>query len=148
MNAWYVAVGAWICVIFFSSTSLALRLCEELFHWLSGLFFPKLPPGATSYNLLHLIADKGLHVTLFVVLAFLLWQAQASRPRKVWLILLTGLIVGSCSEFLQRFFPDRDPAVTDVMINLGGTALGVCLILLVKRRRPAAKRAELSETLA
>ena len=93
-----------------------------------------------GFFVLHLVADKGLHVTLFAVLAFLLWQAYASKQRKIVWILLTGLVVGSCSEFLQRFFPGRDPAVRDVLINLGGTALGVCLILLLNRQRTAAAR--------
>ncbi len=135
MNAWYLAVAAWISVIFFSSTSLASQLCEELFRWLSALLFARLPPTDPSYDVLHLIADKGLHVTMFLVLALLLWKAYSSKRGKVWLILLTGLIVGSCSEFLQRFFPGRDPAVRDVIINLGGTALGVCLVFFVSKLR-------------
>ncbi len=43
------------------------------------------------------------------------------------MILLCGAIVGSCSEYLQRFFPDRDPAIRDVLINIGGTALGLLI---------------------
>ncbi len=148
MNAWYLAVAAWISVIFFSSTSLASQLCEELFRWLSALLFARLPPTDPSYGVLHLLADKGLHVTMFLVLALLLWKAYSSKPGKVWLILLTGLIVGSCSEFLQRFFPGRDPAVRDVLINLGGTALGVSLVLFVSRLRSTPHPRTGSETLA
>lgn len=148
MNAWYLAVAAWISVIFFSSTSLASKWCEELFRWLSGLLFTRLPPSDPSYDVLHLVADKGLHVTMFLVLALLLWKAYSSKRRKVWLILLTGLVVGSCSEFLQRFFPGRDPAVRDVLINLGGTALGVCLVLLVSRFRSRPDLRAGRETLA
>jgi VanZ family protein len=44
---------------------------------------------------------------------------------KIVVILLLGLLVGSCSEFLQSFFPDRDPAFRDVLINVGGTLAGV-----------------------
>jgi VanZ family protein len=135
MNAWYLAVAAWISVIFFSSTSLASQLCEQLFRSVSALFFARVAPTDPSYDVLHLMADKGLHVSMFLVLALLLWKAYSSKRGKVWLILLTGLIVGSCSEFLQRFFPGRDPAVRDVLINLGGTALGVCLVLCVSKLR-------------
>lgn len=133
MNSWCLAVVCWILFIFFSSTSLAAEWCEALFRWLSEYLFAGLRPASGSYNLLHLLADKGFHVMMFVVLALLLWKAYSSIHRRVWLILLSGLVVGSCSEFLQRFFPGRDPAIRDVLINLGGTALGVCLILLIRR---------------
>jgi len=42
---------------------------------------------------------------------------------------------------LQRFFPGRDPALRDVLINVGGTALGVAAsVLAAKRSRPQAQR--------
>ncbi len=122
---WTVAVIVWIGVIFFSSTSLAGQWSEEGFSYFSGLLFSGLHPGAPSYDWLHLFADKGFHVMLFFVLALLLWQAVPGIRGKAVVILFAGLVVGSCSEFLQRFFPDRDPAIRDVLINLGGTALGV-----------------------
>lgn len=120
---------AWIAVIFFSSTSLAAEWCEHLFSYLAPLLFASVRPGGTSYNWLHLLADKGLHVTLFLILGLLLWKAVPAVRGKVIAILTTGLVVGSCSEFLQRFFPGRDPAIRDVLINLAGTGIGVLVSL-------------------
>lgn len=140
MNVWYVAVAGWIAVIFFSSTTLASEWCEELFAWLSSILFGSLHTSESSYSVLHLLADKGLHVTLFLVLALLLWRAYSTKHAKVWLILATGLVVGSCSEFLQSFFPGRDPAVRDVFINFVGTSLGAMVAVTMSRWRAGRSR--------
>jgi VanZ family protein len=133
-RVWLLAVIAWIGVIFFSSTSLASQWCEEAFSAVSALLFGGLRSQAFSYDLIHLLADKGFHVMLFLVLAALLWRAIPSARWKWAIILIAGLFIGSCSEFLQRFFPGRDPAVRDVLINLGGTALGLVACLMLARR--------------
>lgn len=133
LRAWRFAVAAWVCVIFFSSTSLASEWCESLFSRLSEALLGQLHPHSSSYDLVHLLAGKGLHVTLFAVLAILLWQALPNTQRKVVTILLWGAIVGSCSEFLQRYFPGRDPAVRDVLINVAGTALGIAICAITTR---------------
>ena len=132
---WLIAAIAWIGVIFFSSTTIASEWCEEAFSSLSALLFARLHPGYSSYDLVHLLADKSVHVTLFLVLAALLWKAIPGARWKWVVILLAGLLVGSCSEFLQRFFPGRDPAIRDVLINLGGTGIGLILCLELARRR-------------
>jgi VanZ family protein len=127
VKTWRAAACAWICVIFFSSTTLASQWSESGFNYLSGVVFKQLHPHSSPYDLVHLLADKGLHVTLFCILAILLWQAVPNVRHRAIAILICGAVVGSCSEFLQRFFPDRDPAIRDVLINIAGTALGLFL---------------------
>jgi len=126
-NARVLAVIAWIGVIFFSSTSLASQWCEQGFSWLSSLLFGHLGPTDPSYGILHLLADKGVHVSLFLILAMLLCMTIPQIRWKAAIVLGCGALVGSCSEFLQRFFPGRDPAIRDVLINIGGTAAGLAL---------------------
>jgi len=133
VNGWTWAVFAWIGVIFFSSTSLASKWAEGSFGFFSHALFGHLDEHSSSYGIIHLLADKGLHVSLFCVLAILLWLAVHQSRTKSRIILLAGAMVGSCSEILQRFFPDRDPAIRDVLINIGGTALGIGICLLVSR---------------
>ena len=130
----------WIGVIFFSSTSLASQWCEQAFRFLSGMIFSHLRPDESSYGLIHLLADKSVHVGLFLVLGLLLWQALPSAHWKIARIILFGAGVGSASEFLQRFFPGRDPAVRDVLINVAGTAIGIgfCLAWMKYRSRTEA----------
>jgi VanZ family protein len=129
-----VAVVGWIGVIFFSSTSTASRWCETAFSYLSAIFMFGVRRDSNSFGLLHLAADKGLHVTLFAVLAILLFQAMSNSRRKILRILMFGLVVGCCSEYLQSFFPDRDPAIRDVFINLAGTGVGVLVSRVLWKR--------------
>lgn len=116
----------WIGVIFFSCTSLAGEWSEALYSEVSGWF------GSSSQlqgsETLHFIAEKGVHFTLFFILAVLLWNALPGRrwPRFM-AILAIALLIGCCSEFLQRFFPGRDPAIRDVLINFGSAAAGACV---------------------
>lgn len=135
VNVWPLAALAWIGTIFFSSTSIAAELCERAFTAVAAFLFGSLRPDEQSYGLIHLIADKGFHVFLFVVLAILLWKAIPPGKWKTPAVLLFGAFVGSCSEFLQRFFPGRDPAIRDVLINASGVALGVIVIAAIANRR-------------
>ncbi len=140
INGWILAVVAWIAVIFFSSTSLAAEWCEEGFHFLAGILFGHFGPDNSSYRLIHLLADKSVHVTLFLVLALLLWKVFVNARFKIVFILLAGALVGSASEFLQRFFPGRDPALRDVLINFVSTAVGVAICLIWARHDSADPR--------
>ena len=92
-------------------------------------------PDNPSYGLIHLLADKSVHVSLFVILAVLLWKVFRDSPGKTLLIIAVGAVVGSGSEFLQRFFPGRDPALRDVLLNATSTALGVAICLTWVRYR-------------
>lgn len=124
---WRIAVLGWIGLIFFSSTSLAGRLSEQVFATLSNLLFQGWRSIPGPDHPIHFVAEKGVHVTLFAVLAVLLWQALPDLPRKLGYVILAGTAVGCGSEFLQRFFPGRDPALRDVCINVSATALGALI---------------------
>jgi len=129
MNPWVPVALGWTGIIFLSSTSTAGVWSEEAFRWLSGLFLGRvMQAGDSVYSFVHLLADKGFHVTLFLVLAVLLWKIVPRGPWKIARILIVGGIVGSASEFLQSFFPGRDPAIRDVLINVAGTAFGIALL--------------------
>lgn len=132
---WKVAVAGWIAVVFFSSTTLAAQWSESAFRFVCSLFLPHMLPHHSAYGRLHFIAEKGVHVTLFLVLATLLWQAFPNRSQKVIAILVTGIVVGCIAEFLQFFFPGRDPAVRDVLIDLGGTTIGVLLNVALSKKQ-------------
>ena len=83
---------------------------------------------------MHFIAEKSVHVTLFFVLAVLLWRALGVRSYKIGLIIAIGAVVGSMSEGLQSLFPDRDPAIRDVLINTGGATLGALVSYVIAGR--------------
>ena len=135
-----IGVVLWIGVIFFSSTSLAAQWCEELFATLSSMLLPHLSAAHPSYKHLHFIAEKSVHVTLFMLFAVLLWNAIPNKPRKITAIFLSSLLVACMAEFIQFFFPGRDPALRDVMIDLGGTAIGVGIITKIFAKSVKAER--------
>lgn len=139
-----MAVFAWIGVIFFSSTTTASVWCEAGFNHISQILFSG-PRDSNSFGFIHLAADKGLHVTLFTILAILLSVAMVGPQFKVFRVLAFGLVVGCCSEYLQSFFPDRDPAIRDVLINLAGTGLGVLISQAFARTRAARRRDDFRE---
>lgn len=139
MNVWAWAAVAWVGVIFFSSSSLAGQSSEQAFSALSHLL-THLQPGTSSYDVVHLLADKSVHICLFAVFAILLWGALGNASKKITWILLIGAFIGSCSELLQNFFPGRDPAIRDVVINIGGTALGVMVRIAISKLYPPEKR--------
>jgi VanZ family protein len=130
---WAIAALLWIGVIFFSSTALAGRRAEQAYSWIVTMLARHFQTGITPTNTVHFIAEKGFHVFLFVMLAVLLWKAIPSTHRNPIFILCIGSAVGSCSEWLQRFQPGRDPSWRDVYINAAATAFGIVVSLLLFR---------------
>lgn len=126
-NFWGWVAFSWLGLVFFSSTSLAARLCDQAFCSGYRVFLNRPDPAASSFALAHFVAEKSVHLTLFFVLALLLWNALGASRLKVTVILTLGLLAGSASELLQRFFPGRDPSIRDVVINLASTALGIAV---------------------
>lgn len=63
-----IAVIAWIAVIFFSSTSVAARWCEELYRFLSSVLFRPWAAVESFAPWLHVAAAKSVHITLFSIL--------------------------------------------------------------------------------
>jgi VanZ family protein len=100
---------------------------QKLYSWILG-GGPYQQDG-TTYETVRLIADKGFHLTMFFVLALPLSKVFVARQSKLGYIALTGLIVGSVSELLQNYFPGRDPAVQDVLLNLASILIGAVWFL-------------------
>lgn len=77
---------------------------EEGFNYASGLFLRQLGLDCSSHGIIHLLADKRVHVGLFCLLAMLLWKAFPKTARKILFILLLGAAAGSFSEILRPPF--------------------------------------------
>jgi VanZ family protein len=132
---WLLVTLGWIGLIFFSSTSFAAENCER-FYWFIHLYLPS-PLIDTSINggWMHLLAEKGVHFTLFFTFGFFVAHLVHGSPwGRLAKIAAFGLVIGSCSEFLQSFFPGRDPALRDVILNLVSASLGGVATLLWWRR--------------
>jgi len=133
---WVPAVG-WMCTIFSASTdAMSNQHTSRFFEpFLRSLF-----PGITQerINQLHLLVRKGGHLTEYAILAVLLWWAlgwwqevRANRPRRAVLCLLLAALYAASDEFHQSFVPSRGAAVTDVLIDTSGAALGLLGVALL-----------------
>ena len=111
-------------LVFFSSTKLAADLCEDAYRFYRPLFL-----AHTNLSILHLLADKSIHFSLFFSLGVLLYMAAGGTDvRRVLSVFAICLIVGSLSEVLQGFFPGRDPSVADTILNTASGTLAASLV--------------------
>jgi VanZ family protein len=91
------------------------------------------PLGGTAGNLQ--VSDLVQNVLLFMPFGFLGYFSlvyKSSWGRKA-LVVLMGMSLSACVEFLQIFSPVRYPALSDVLTNTLGTAAGVLLGMTFKR---------------
>lgn len=132
-TVWIIPAVAWVGLIFFSSTALAAAWSEHAFAFVVRTLRRWGPPAGPSGDL-HFLMEKGFHFTLFLVLSLLLWRAIAGIRYKMGAILLAGLVIGSASEYLQSFFPGRDPALRDVALNVSSVAVGLLLMATLRRQ--------------
>lgn len=132
-KGWVIAALAWLSLIFFSSTSIAGERSERAYEWVATILL-RHPPHPHGEDWLHFLAAKSVHVTLFTVFAILLWKVLPENRWHFALVISIGLVTGICSELLQRLFPNRDPAVRDVLINLAATILGATIMWTSARR--------------
>ncbi len=117
-----IEIFANVGLVFFSSTRYAADACEYAYRFYRGAI------GLPGGSWLHLIADKGIHFTLFFSLGMILYLAAGGTrlQRLVWVAAIC-LAVGSLSEVVQSFFPGRDPSVADTILNAASGALAASL---------------------
>jgi len=143
---YWLVVLAWMAVIFTASSDSrsyqhSSRLIAPLLYWL----FPHISPHTVDWVVF--IARKCAHVTVYSVLALVLWRAVRrpvkSDPRP-WSWKQFGVVVFlvclyACSdEYHQSFVPTRTPAVHDVVIDTlsGAAALLVVWFICFRGKTP------------
>ena len=135
-TVWTGVLPVWVGLILFSSTSLAGQVSDAAFTRFVATHIRR----HDIFDLYHrchvyFLAEKTVHITMFIVLALILWRLLPDVPGKGVVVFLCGTLLGCGSELVQRLFPDRDPALRDVLINAAGTAIGVAIVFLGARRR-------------
>lgn len=109
--------------IFLSSSGAAGTAADFLFKDLYRIIVGLPEAGHRFlYRSSYLLAEKTLHVAMFMALSCLL-----SRSFSTGITLTAAAIVGIFSEYLQAFFPNRDPELADCVINMAGAIAGVVL---------------------
>jgi VanZ family protein len=114
------------------------RILEPLLRWL----FPGM--AQDTRNFVVFIARKCAHLTVYAVLALLVWRLRRKpvrhdpRPwswREAGLALLVTALYAATDEYHQTFVPTRDGCVRDVFIDSCGAAAGLFLLWLLGRWR-------------
>ncbi len=89
------------------------------------------------FNLGYGVLEFGANIALFVPLGILLpLNAPLWHP---WLVIATGLAASCLIELVQTGLPTRVSSASDLLANTLGTAVGVALLALWRRARPAAQ---------
>jgi VanZ family protein len=136
IRAWLPVVACAAAIFTFSgdefSAANTSRILGPLLRWL----FPDLTPATMAA--VHMAVRKGAHLTEYALLGLLAFRAlqltlAISTPRAALLGLALVFAVSATDELRQSFIPSRTGAIADVVIDLTGGALGVCLLILVHR---------------
>lgn len=99
-------------------------LVHTVLTWLSSLGI------GLTYSVTEFLANIALFVP-FGILVSLLWP-----HRPAWAVIALGLATSAAIELAQLLFlPHRVSDVRDLVANTLGAALGVAILLLVRRRR-------------
>ncbi len=86
-----------------------------------------------------LVGHFGLFLVLAVFASVVYYRlAEVKTPNKKWLFgsiftVLAGIITAGLSEFFQSglFVAGRAPSITDVMLDISGYLVGICIFLLI-----------------
>ena len=85
------------------------------------------------------VVRKCAHVTEFALQAFFVAKTLSTfgLRRRTWLgyALLLGLLTAVIDENIQLYSVGRSGQVTDVLLDFGGTLLGVAAALLTRSRK-------------
>ena len=142
LNYWLIII-LWTSLIFFASSDSnsfvhSSRIVEPILRWL----FPSMPDATVNQVVFY--ARKGVHLTIYAILAMLFWRAirkPVRNDRRPWswkqagLALLLAAIYASSDEYHQTFVPNRDGCVRDVLIDTCGSTAGLLAVWQIGRWR-------------
>lgn len=149
-NGWLAAALLWTVVIFsFSlqpadaSTDLSLGFLKGILDLFSECAWEALNSVYLKHlELIHTLVRKGAHFTEYLILGMLALQSAVRRKTRhpAAAALAYAAVVASADEILQRFVEGRHGCLTDVCIDVAGAAVGILVILMIRRRTGKKKR--------
>lgn len=133
----------WMVLIFFASSDVGSakntsRIIGPLLRWLFG------PIPDETVLAVQFVIRKCAHLTVYAVLAVLLWRALAKpirwtleywnlrQAKAAWLI---ASLYAVTDEWHQSFIGSRDATVRDVLIDSVGAVAGLMLVRMICRYR-------------
>jgi VanZ family protein len=138
--AYWASVILWMCFIFWmSSDSFSSLNTATILEPIVRYVIPSL--SGQTFDSIHTIIRKLAHVTEYVILGVLLFQAfrHGKAERGVWQCALYSLLVvalyAASDEFHQSFLSSRTASVVDVAVDVSGGFLAQCINMLLYSRR-------------
>ena len=105
--------------------------------WVRDLIATILGANSDGSDTGHGLLRKLGHFTEFCCLGMLLCWLTGMLQRKYWPLwsLLFGIAAASIDETIQRFVPNRGPAIKDVGIDTLGVCLGIVIIYIIRKQK-------------
>ncbi|HEX6948243.1 MAG TPA: VanZ family protein [Nitrospira sp.] len=126
-SVWRIMLGVWLTSVLIV-ISLPWSKFDARPHWRNVQWIP------FEHFSLHptILTETVLNILAFIPVGYLAARSLAqSHQRPV----LGALALGACSsvsiELYQLFCQDRVPSTSDVLMNVGGTAIGVWLAFAI-----------------
>lgn len=134
----YAPLFLWIGVIFMlSSPQASMSETSRIIGPLINFFFPDI--SDESRRFIHVCVRKTAHLTEYAMLGLLAARAFASTISLIrWRYLLAIALVAaiaSLDEYYQSFLASRTSTVWDVVLDIFGGAVAVCVLWLVRKWR-------------
>jgi VanZ family protein len=117
---WLLTLAFMAVIVVLSLTPDQGRPDDSVFQWLVAITSPPV--------------QKFLHVVVFAILALLwMWTLAdvESRLVRILLTLLCSVVLGVALEWFQTQVPGRFGTITDVLLNIAGTVIGIGLAVLL-----------------
>ncbi|MDN3019191.1 VanZ family protein [Paenibacillus sp. BSR1-1] len=86
-------------------------------------------------NVLNILVRKSTHVTVFGILAILLFKSFEVHRYSYFLSLILTFLYAITDEYHQSFMPGRVSSFRDVLFDSFGAILALSLIFLIKVKR-------------
>lgn len=137
----WVQVIAWMLLIYTASTDAgsaeqSSRIIGPILRWFN--------PSVTNETIaaVQLFVRKCAHLTVYAILALLVWRAISSNlvkpaflKRHAVYTLIIGIIYAMSDEFHQSFVPTRSGTIVDVLIDSFGVLMGLGIVWFYGRWR-------------
>ncbi|WP_255473313.1 VanZ family protein [Planomicrobium sp. CPCC 101110] len=138
--SWAAAVS-WMALIFFLSSQPATdssELSSGIVEVILTAAEKVMPEVKEHIDTLHHIVRKNAHFTIYLVLGILminaLKQSFVSTCKSTIYALSISAAFASSDELHQFFVPGRGPAMTDVLIDSAGAAVGIAIFLTIRKK--------------
>ena len=143
----WLLLAAWMVVIFSFSAMAAPAsdgLSEGITEKTVKVFMPQYDELTRQEQTIILekmnfAIRKLAHASEFAVLGILAAVVLFSYPKKLRFQIIIALLIcaayAASDEAHQILVSGRSPQITDVLIDTGGAAIGIALVILIARRR-------------